>query len=102
MSFQEDLKEFLDIEQGFAITATLHLASGEKYMITGIMSEEYLEIDNGTAGVYGSKPIFECSEDDILEVEYGDLLLVHNKEYRIVGIKVDGTGVASLVLEREH
>jgi len=36
MSFQEDLYEFLDIEQGFAITAVLHLA-GEEYLITGIM-----------------------------------------------------------------
>jgi len=78
MAFQEDLYEFLDIEQGFAITATLHLASGEEYIITGIMSEEYLNIDNGTAGVYGNKPIFECTEDDILEAEYGDLLNVHN------------------------
>lgn len=102
MSFQEDLREFLDVEQGFAITATLHLASGEEYIITGIMSEEYLEIDNGTANVYGSKPIFECAEDDILEAEYGDLLLVHNKEYQIVEIKTDGTGFASLVLERDN
>ena len=38
MSFQEDLYEFLDIEQGFAITATLHLASGEEYIITGIIA----------------------------------------------------------------
>ncbi|HJD59268.1 MAG TPA: hypothetical protein LFW20_01100 [Rickettsia endosymbiont of Omalisus fontisbellaquei] len=102
MSFQEDLYEFLDIEQGFAITATLHLASGEEYIITGIMSEEYLSMDSGLAGVYGNKPIFECTEDDILEAEYGDLLNVHNKEYRIVEIKVDGTGFASLVLEREN
>ncbi|HJD55079.1 MAG TPA: hypothetical protein LFW21_00105 [Rickettsia endosymbiont of Pyrocoelia pectoralis] len=46
MSFQEDLYEFLDIEQGFAITTVLHIASGEEYVITGIMSEEYLEIDS--------------------------------------------------------
>ena len=62
MSFQEDLSEFLDIEQGFAITAILHSA-GEEYPITGIMSEEYHEIDNGTAGVHGSTPIFECAEE---------------------------------------
>lgn len=101
MSFQEDLREFLDIDQGFAVTATMHPALGEAYIITGIMSEEYLEIDSGMTGVYGSKPIFECAEEDIREVEYGDLLNVHNKSYRIIEIKPDGTGFASLLLEKQ-
>jgi hypothetical protein len=99
---REDLYEFLDIEQGFAITAVLHIASGEEYVITGIMSDEYYEIDNGMAGVYGSKPIFECTEDDVKEVEYGDLLTVNNKNYLIIEIKTDGTGFATLVLEKQN
>ncbi|WP_341790622.1 hypothetical protein [Rickettsia endosymbiont of Polydrusus tereticollis] len=101
MSFQEDFSEFLDIEQGFAVNAILTPAFGESYVIKGIMSEDYFDIDSGTAGVAGSKPIFECAEDDIIEVEYGDLLTVQNRNYRIVEIKPDGSGWASLLLERQ-
>lgn len=101
MSFQEDLSEFLDMVQGFAVTAVVHPAFGEEYVITGIMSEEYCEIDSGSAGVYGSKPVFECAEEDIREVEYGDLLSVHNKSYRIIEIKPDGSGWAVLLLEKQ-
>ncbi|MCC8369471.1 MAG: hypothetical protein LN573_05365 [Rickettsia endosymbiont of Oxypoda opaca] len=46
MPFQEDFSEFLDVEQGFAVTAILTPAFGESYVIKGIMSEEYFEIDN--------------------------------------------------------
>ncbi|MFY9589542.1 head-tail joining protein [Rickettsia endosymbiont of Halotydeus destructor] len=66
------------------------------------MSEEYFEVDSGMSGIASSKPIFECSEDDITEVEYGDLLTVKKKDYLIIEIKPDGSGWASLLLERQN
>nr|WP_253307666.1 hypothetical protein [Rickettsia endosymbiont of Ceutorhynchus assimilis] len=73
MAFQEDFSEFLDVEQGFAVNAVLTLAFGEPYVIKGIIAEEYFDIDSGIAGVAGNKPVFECMEDEITKVEYGDL-----------------------------
>jgi len=102
MSFQEDFSEFLDVEQGFAVNAVLTPAFGEPYVIKGIMAEEYYEVDSGMSGVASSKPIFECAEDDIVEVEYGYLLTIRNRNYRIVAIKPDGSGWASLLLERQN
>ncbi|WP_342270607.1 head-tail joining protein [Rickettsia endosymbiont of Orchestes rusci] len=102
MAFQEDFSEFLDVEQGFAVKAILTPAFGEPYVIKGIMAEEYFDIDSGIAGVAGNKPVFECTEDEITEVEYGDLLTMRNRNYRIVAIKPDGSGWASLLLERQN
>ncbi|WP_253308586.1 hypothetical protein [Rickettsia endosymbiont of Orchestes rusci] len=68
MALQEDFSEFLDVEQGFAVNAVLTPAFGEPYVIKGIIAEEYFDIDSGIAG---SKPVFECTEDEITEVKYG-------------------------------
>jgi hypothetical protein len=101
MPFQEDFREFLDIEQGFAISAIVTPALGEPYIVQGIISEDYSDIDVGSAGFAGNKPIFECAEEDLGKVEYGDLLRVKGKDYRITIIRPDGNGWVSLLLERQ-
>lgn len=99
--FREDLTEFLDPEQGFAVNGTVIQADGMQYVLTGILSSDYVDIDSGMAGVAGSSPCFECREDDISRIRYDDSLQVSGKHFRIKAIKPDGTGWAVLVLEEQ-
>jgi hypothetical protein len=101
MSFQEDFAEFLDEEQGFAVKAKVTPSQGQPYFVTGILSSEYLEIDGGMAGISGSRPVFECAAKSLISAEYGDLLTVNGQNFRIVEIKPDGSGWASLILEKQ-
>lgn len=102
MSFKEDLREFLDVEQGFAIYAMIKPSEGLPYKITGILASDYYPIDAGEAGFAGERINFECMEEDIEEVEYGDLLTINRRNYKIVTIKPDGTGWVVLELERQE
>lgn len=102
MPFQEDFADFLDIEQGFAIEAKIIPAKGLAYTIRGIFTNDYYPIDIGQAGFTGSNPTFECCEEDAAEIEYGDLLIVRENNYKIVEIKPDGTGWTVLGLERQE
>ena len=101
MPFQEDFSEFLDESQGFAVKAKITPAQGHPYQIIGILANEYLEIDGGMAGFSGSRPVFEMAEDKAKGIEYGDLLTAQKINYRIIGIRPDGTGWLVLELERQ-
>lgn len=104
MTFQENLREFLDIEQGFASEALILSTLGGEYYISGVFSCDYFEANNGGIGpaVSGDRPIFECIEEDIKDIRYGDYLKVNNKRYRICSIKPDGSGFVSLILEEQN
>ena len=91
--FQEDFTEFLDIDGGFASSVEVIPLEGDKYVVTGIFSSEYVDIDEGFAAVSGNNPVFECAEEDVADINY--------KEYRIKGIRPDGTGWVTLVLEKQ-
>ena len=101
MSFEEDFEEFLDESGGFACFCTVIPAAGKPYLIKGIFSNEYLDIDGGMAGFGSSSPIFECAAKAVETVRYGDFLDIDRVIYRIVCIKPDGTGWVKLELERQ-
>lgn len=99
MSFQEDFREFLDIDGGFAVDVLVIPVDGDDYSLRGIFSAEYVDIDAGFAGVSGNNPIFECAESDAHNISFGDILRIQGKEYRTVATKPDGNGWMVIVLE---
>jgi len=102
MGFQENLAEFLDIEQGFAVRATVTPANGLAYEIRGIFVSDYYSIEAGFAGVAGEKITFEGIEKEMKEILYGDLLIVSGVKYQVTAIKPDGTGWVILALEKQE
>ena len=101
MPFQEDLSEFLDLDGGFASKALITTAQGLQRAVEGIFSAEYMDIDGGMSGVAGCRPRFECARAAIAGVDYDDFLEVNDRQYRIRGIRPDGTGWVVLVLEEQ-
>lgn len=101
--FQEDLSEYLDLDQGFASDALVFTADGKEYLVRGILSRDYVDIDSGGIGgdISGDNPIFECAEEDVIGIAYDDILSLNGMDYRIRIIKPDGTGWMTLVLEEQ-
>lgn len=97
MAFTEDLSAFLDPRDGFAVTATY---DGD-ILVNGIFDEAYFEPDFGGAGIQASQPVFLCRTQEVAEAAHGDLLSVNGKNYRIVGVEPDDTGLTLLRLERQ-
>jgi len=101
MPFQENLREFLDVDGGFASDATIAFADGRRTVVQGILSVEYVDIEAGLAGFAGSNPCFECAASDVEGLEYNDRLHIADKDYLIKGIKPDGTGWMVLIVEEQ-
>lgn len=97
MSFPEELDEFLDTDQGFAITA-LYNASIE---VVGIFSSDYVPIPGELTDVESSSPRFGCKADSLPNVVQGDTLQIDGIIYEIVTVQPDGSGWLHLVLMKQ-
>ena len=97
MSFNEELREFLDTEQGFAISALYNAAQA----VDGIFSSDYTPIPGELADVESSSPRFGCKADSLPSVKQGDTLQIDGVIYDIVTVQPDGTGWLHLVLMKQ-
>lgn len=93
MAFTEDLTEFLDEQDGFAVLATL-----DGSPIKVVLDEEYAESE----GISGAVPIAKCLTSDLSTLNEGASLLVIGSDSYIVSFqKPDGTGMSDLVLAKQ-
>ena len=63
--------------------------------VAGILSQGYIE----SGLVESSAPVFTCASVDIAGVKHGDTVTTDSDNYKIRGIKPDGTGMTTLILE---
>jgi hypothetical protein len=85
--FAEDTSLFMS---DFAITARIGVNE-----VAGILSQAYVE----SGFVESSAPIFTCKTLDIDGVVHGNTVTTGEDNYKIRGIKPDGTGMTTLILE---
>lgn len=100
MSFTEDLTEFFDTIDGFAVTA---LWKGTT-QIDGILDDDYLEDRAGFGvGVSASRPVFVVRSASVPGVAAGQTLVVPvgGVSYQVAVIEPDGKGLTRLVLEKQ-
>lgn len=95
--FTEDLAEFLDTEQGFAVQA-LYNASQP---VTGIFAKDYFPAPGQLADIESAQPRFACKAADLPDVVQGDTLEVESITYKIAEVQPDGTGWLRLVLTKQ-
>lgn len=96
MSFSEDLDEFLDTEQGFAVEA---LYQGN--VVHGIFSSDYVAAAGEFADAESAQPRFICKASDMPDVAEGDLIEVNDASYAIGDPEPDGTGLLKLKLFKQ-
>ena len=89
--FAEDLSEFLDSTE-MADNATIGAST-----IAGIFDNQFVEVH----GIEGVRPVFVCAEADVSSIAHGDALTIKTVSYKVAGVQPDGTGLTSLILEKQ-
>lgn len=94
MPLTEDLSVFFD-PTAFGVTAILN----NSISVNGLMDLAYAEPLGNL--VEGSTPVFTCAAIDVGTVAHGASLTVSGRDYKVVGVEPDGTGIVVLRLERQ-
>ena len=69
--------------------------------ISGIFDNEFIEVDaGGTVGVAIQQPRFLCRTSDVSSATEGDAITILGVAYTIRIVQDDGTGMTTLVLEK--
>ena len=89
--FVEDFTEFLDSTE-MADNATIGAST-----IAGIFDNQFVEVH----GIEGVRPVFTCAELNVSTIAHGDALTINTISYKVAGIQPDGTGLTSLILEKQ-
>ena len=98
MAFSEDIDDFFDTDQGFAITASYTPDGGSAGDITGIFDDDFLLVDDGQVGVHSSVPTFLTATSNVSSVAEGDRIVINSITYQIMDFKPDGTGMTTCML----
>lgn len=88
VAFTEDLSVFFN-PADFAETALLNDTT-----LHGIFSQRSVVINH----VETTAPVFTCKA---IVAQHGDVLIINDIRYRIIGIHLDGTGIAAFILEQQ-
>jgi len=96
MAFVEDLDEFLDVDHGFAVTATWSPSTSTTQVVTCIFDAEYVD----PLGVESAAPVAVCKTADVATAKHGQAFVLGATQYKIRGVQPDGTGITLLKLER--
>lgn len=101
----EDRRAFVSADE-FGVTAQYSQNGAPAVTIAGIFDSDHLMIDAGQAGVTSSAPVFTCTADDLAglvigRARAGDLLTIAGVTYAVTEPRPDGTGMVSLILEKQ-
>ncbi len=89
--FTEDLSDFLDTTE-LADNATIGSVT-----VAGIFDNQFVEVH----GIEGVRPVFTCDEANVSSIAHGDALTIKSTSYKVAGVHPDGTGLTSLILEKQ-
>ena len=79
--FKENFNEFFDSDE-MADDARIGTA-----LVTGIFESQFVEVN----GIEGVRPVFTCAAKDVVNLG----------QYKVAGVQPDGTGLTSLILEKQ-
>ena len=85
----------------FGVSATYTPAGGASVTIAGIFDNDFVALDTaGGVAVAMQQPRFLCRTAQVAAAKEGDALTVDTVGYTIRVVEDDGTGITTLVLER--
>lgn len=95
-----DLAEFFTTDD-FAITATYTPDGGSSASVKGIFDEGYQAVEiGGEVAVANVSPQFSTQSSEVSSASKGDAIVCNSVTYTVVNVQPDGTGVTTLILER--
>jgi hypothetical protein len=90
--FKENFKDFFNSAE-LAESASI----GGIESVDGIFDHQFVEV----MGIESVRPVFTCAESDLESVAHGNILTLNSIDYKVAGIQPDGTGLTSLILEKQ-
>lgn len=101
---QDDLGDifFNSGNNEFAVDATYTPDGGPAVTIAGIYDAQTIQGQgNVEVGERSSQPTFDCRTVDVPNASRDDTLVVSGQSHKVVGVDSDGTGVTTLILEKQ-
>jgi len=96
----DDLAVFVGIND-FGVAATYTPTGGSASTVNGIFDNDIVEVDaGGNIPMAVRQPRFLCRTNDVSSAADGDALVVNSTNYTIRVVDHDGTGMTTLVLEK--
>ena len=87
----------------FGTTATYTLVAGGQSSVIGIFDNEFFEADpQGNVAYASAQPRFMVQSSTLPSgADYGDNIAINSINYKVRIIQPDGTGITTLVLEKQ-
>jgi len=96
----DDLAIFVSVDD-FGTAATYTPVGGSASTVNGIFDNDIVEVDaGGNIPMAIRQPRFLCRTQDISDAADGDAMTVNSTNYTIRVVDHDGTGMTTLVLEK--
>ena len=89
--FVEDFNEFF-ISDEMSDNATIGTAT-----VAGIFESQFVEVN----GIEGVRPVFTCAAKDVEKLTHEKTIKILDQTYKVAGRQPDGTGLMSLILEKQ-
>ena len=89
--FAEDFSEFF-ISSELADDAIIGAAT-----VAGIFDNQFVEVN----GIEGVRPVFTCAASEVLNLGHEKTIKINDITYKVAGVQPDGTGLSSLILEKQ-
>ena len=62
---------------------------------------EFFDSDEMANGIEGVRPVFTCAAKDVVNLGHEKTLVINDTKYKVAGVQPDGTGLTSLILEKQ-
>ncbi len=92
---------FFDVDD-FGTAASYTPSGGSAATVNGIFDNDFVEVDaGGGVGIALQQPRFLCRTADVSSAAEGDALVISAVNYTVRIVQDDGTGITTLVLEKD-
>lgn len=97
----DDRAIFFDVDD-FGTAATYTPSGGVAATVNGIFDNDFVEVDaGGGVGIALQQPRFLCRTADVSTAAEGDAIVISTVAYTVRIVQDDGTGITTLVLEKD-
>lgn len=97
VALSKDLRIFVN-PKDFGQEVIFTRVNNTTLTVNGVADFEHLMMSEGSNNVSGYQPVLNCKTQDIISIEVDDLVQINNKNYRIIDIQSDGTGMSKIIL----
>jgi hypothetical protein len=97
VALNRDLSVFIS-SKDFGQEVVFTRVNNTTLTVNAVADFEHLMMNEGSNDISGYQPVLNCKTSDILNIEPDDFVKINNKNYRIIDVQPDGTGMSKVIL----